>query len=44
MGNSVKGQIVEKLDHLPGPALQEVLDFGGRDAEWKFALRRGDRA
>jgi hypothetical protein len=27
MGSSVKGLIVEKLDRLPGPALQEVLDF-----------------
>jgi len=27
MGPSVKGMIIEKLDKLPGPALQEVLDF-----------------
>ena len=27
MGSSVKGLIVEKLDRLPGAALQEVLDF-----------------
>jgi len=27
MGDSVKGLIVERLDRLPGPVLQEVLDF-----------------
>ena len=27
MAPSVKGLIVEKLERLPGPALQEVLDF-----------------
>ena len=27
MAPSVKGLIVEKLERLPGPVLQEVLDF-----------------
>jgi len=27
MGDPVKGLIVERLDRLPGPVLQEVLDF-----------------